>query len=101
MRGRVDFVQLAERAEQVFLRWAHLGLNQGPPACEAGALPLSYAPGKGSRLADLGVQPAVRQGRSLWYRPDPVRLRVDGLKPQAPLPLADFRPLIESELFRC
>jgi hypothetical protein len=29
-------------------RWAHLGSNQGPPACEAGALPLSYAPGRGS-----------------------------------------------------
>jgi hypothetical protein len=27
-----------------FLVWAHLGSNQGPPACEAGALPLSYAP---------------------------------------------------------
>ena len=26
-------------------RWAYLGLNQGPPACEAGALPLSYTPG--------------------------------------------------------
>jgi hypothetical protein len=26
------------------LWWAHLGSNQGPPACEAGALPLSYAP---------------------------------------------------------
>jgi hypothetical protein len=26
--------------------WAYLGLNQGPPACEAGALPLSYTPGK-------------------------------------------------------
>ena len=25
-------------------KWAHLGSNQGPPACEAGALPLSYAP---------------------------------------------------------
>src|SRR5262245_6197342 len=24
--------------------WAHLGLNQGPLACEASALPLSYAP---------------------------------------------------------
>jgi hypothetical protein len=24
--------------------WAHLGSNQGPPACEAGALPLTYAP---------------------------------------------------------
>ena len=29
-------------------RWAHLGSNQGPPACEAGALPLSYAPQGGS-----------------------------------------------------
>ena len=27
--------------------WAHLGSNQGPPACEAGALPLSYAPREG------------------------------------------------------
>jgi hypothetical protein len=26
--------------------WAHLGLNQGPLACEASALPLSYAPGR-------------------------------------------------------
>ena len=26
-------------------QWAHLGLNQGPLACEASALPLSYAPG--------------------------------------------------------
>ena len=26
------------------VQWAHLGSNQGPPACEAGALPLSYAP---------------------------------------------------------
>ena len=33
------------------LRWAHLGSNQGPPACEAGALPLSYAPGRKVRLA--------------------------------------------------
>jgi hypothetical protein len=30
--------------QQDFLWWAHLGSNQGPPACEAGALPLSYAP---------------------------------------------------------
>jgi hypothetical protein len=25
-------------------QWARLGSNQRPPACEAGALPLSYAP---------------------------------------------------------
>src|SRR5919201_1312678 len=37
-------------------RWAHLGSNQGPPACEAGALPLSYAPraGAGYRARGLG-----------------------------------------------
>jgi hypothetical protein len=28
--------------------WARLGSNQRPPACEAGALPLSYAPGRAS-----------------------------------------------------
>ena len=27
-------------------QWARLGSNQRPPACEAGALPLSYAPGR-------------------------------------------------------
>ena len=32
------------------LGWAHLGLNQGPLACEASALPLSYAPGSGDRI---------------------------------------------------
>jgi hypothetical protein len=30
--------------------WAHLGSNQGPLACEASALPLSYAPRAKSRL---------------------------------------------------
>jgi hypothetical protein len=35
-----------------FVAWAHLGSNQGPLACEASALPLSYAPGR-SRLAKL------------------------------------------------
>ena len=33
--------------------WAHLGLNQGPLACEASALPLSYAPGMPTRIAAL------------------------------------------------
>ncbi len=33
--------QLSYNARQV---WARLGLNQRPPACEADALPLSYAP---------------------------------------------------------
>jgi hypothetical protein len=36
------------RSGAIFLplcrRWARLGSNQRPPACEAGALPLSYAP---------------------------------------------------------
>jgi hypothetical protein len=33
---------------QHFVRWAQLGSNQRPPACEAGALPLSYAPKLGA-----------------------------------------------------
>ena len=37
--------------------WAHLGLNQGPPRCERGALPLSYAP-----IPDF----ARRPGPGLW-----------------------------------
>ena len=36
------------------MRWAHLGSNQGPLACEASALPLSYAPGRVVRLAHAG-----------------------------------------------
>ena len=32
------------------VEWAHLGSNQGPLACEASALPLSYAP-----RADKGI----------------------------------------------
>ena len=47
-------------------RWAHLGSNQGPLACEASALPLSYAPGKvrGTGEGSLGLLPSG---------PDPVR----------------------------
>ena len=45
-------------AEQCF-RWAYLGLNQGPPACEAGALPLSYTPGNRPRNASgRALEPA-------------------------------------------
>ena len=42
-------------------RWAHLGSNQGPLACEASALPLSYAPG----LAQPSIRAkwAARRGR--------------------------------------
>ena len=32
-------------------QWAHLGSNQGPLACEASALPLSYAPSTGNDSA--------------------------------------------------
>jgi hypothetical protein len=43
------FGQRETRRFQRVLRWACLGSNQGPPACEAGALPLSYAPGRKPR----------------------------------------------------
>ena len=35
--------------------WAHLGSNQGPLACEASALPLSYAPGRGENRSSLAL----------------------------------------------
>ena len=38
-------------------RWARLGLNQRPLACEASALPLSYAPGGGGFYARLRAGP--------------------------------------------
>src|SRR5262249_12350196 len=45
----VDDVQarLRERSPRLqgLSQWARLGSNRRPPACEAGALPLSYAPG--------------------------------------------------------
>ena len=34
----------SQEVADAFSEWAHLGLNQGPPRCERGALPLSYAP---------------------------------------------------------
>src|SRR5205814_5248473 len=53
--------------------WAYLGLNQGPPACEAGALPLSYTPGKRpGMLADGGCAPA---------EPAPPRTEWEGFEP--------------------
>ena len=41
------------RGTDAFLRWARLVSNQRPLACEASALPLSYAPGTG--LASLAA----------------------------------------------
>src|SRR5919108_5204874 len=47
--------------EPLYARWARLGSNQRPPACEAGALPLSYAPGLGEDTATgSGLGAAVR-----------------------------------------
>jgi Phage integrase family len=45
-----------------FPAWAHLGLNQGPLACEASALPLSYAP---STEEDSGTSPERRRSRAV------------------------------------
>ena len=46
--------------------WAHLGSNQGPLACEASALPLSYAPVERRRLSkafrELGTVRAMPAG---------------------------------------
>ena len=35
---------ILDNGSNSFQWWAHLGLNQGPLACQASALPLSYAP---------------------------------------------------------
>ena len=39
--------RVATGNEASLVRWARLGSNQRPLACEASALPLSYAPGRG------------------------------------------------------
>jgi hypothetical protein len=52
---------------RAFSRWAHLGSNQGPPACEAGALPLSYAPRElivAGSVATLGGPGRAKRGAS-------------------------------------
>src|SRR4029077_19361427 len=46
--------------------WARLGSNQTPPACEAGALPLSYAPRGGDRVAHARE---AHRPRVHWPRP--------------------------------
>src|SRR5687768_4084825 len=60
-----------------FFRWAWLGLNQRPPACEAGALPLSYTPWSRASLAqDFGGSPPAQElarclaGRGIVIAPD-------------------------------
>src|SRR3954447_22095149 len=50
--------------------WAHLGSNQGPLACEASALPLSYAPEEARNLAPMLVsdrESAAEAGASLTF----------------------------------
>ena len=48
-------------AAQRRVQWARLGSNQRPPACEAGALPLSYAPRETKSSATL-----EEPGRAKW-----------------------------------
>src|SRR5438046_3635737 len=64
--------------------WARLGSNQRPPACEAGALPLSYAPrpredsdvrdGARNPLSAAGF--STRTARTLFLTPLALRARV-------------------------
>lgn len=39
----------------VILFWRCGDLNPGPPACEAGALPLSYIPGSNEKGIKIGI----------------------------------------------
>ncbi len=72
-------------------RWAYLGLNQGPPACEAGALPLSYTPGKRpGMLADGRCRPDRRVAVERSGRDSNPR---DGLTPPTRFPVALLQPL--------
>ena len=48
-------------------RWAHLGSNQGPLACEASALPLSYAPGR-CKASEARATPQRPGGSPLFRR---------------------------------
>ena len=52
-------------AKPLVVKWAQLGLNQRPLACEASALPLSYAP-------------SVRRDYLTWFAP--IRLERDSLR---------------------
>jgi hypothetical protein len=44
--------------------WARLGLNQRPPACEADALPLSYAPAGTGQIIPPACSPPLGVQRS-------------------------------------
>src|SRR6202012_2427866 len=55
-------------AELLVSEWSRLGSNQRPPACEAGALPLSYetgAAGERRRRLTCAALPAERAARTL------------------------------------
>ena len=45
------------------LLWARLGSNQRPLACEASALPLSYAPGRVVIVGGLAILPGIEAVR--------------------------------------
>ena len=75
--------------------WARLGSNQRPPACEAGALPLSYAPRRERqgtvirRYATPATTPPARVGRRARRR-----IRRRGLRRQS-RPHGSRRPAAE------
>jgi hypothetical protein len=50
-------------------KWARLGSNQGPPACEAGALPLSYAPRESKSTGLFLADGLARDEQFLQLRP--------------------------------
>lgn len=86
--GPWESVGMAQRSR--FQGWAHLGSNQGPLACEASALPLSYAPGR-RRLAEC--RPGGRSGRSGMLGCFGVRrATVDEAQDRERKPVAGTRP---------
>jgi hypothetical protein len=53
--GPASTLEAGNQSDLQGLSWARLGSNQRPLACEASALPLSYAPEGPSRLAPPGA----------------------------------------------
>jgi hypothetical protein len=62
--------RVRKRGSPLVQSWAHLGSNQGPPACEAGALPLSYAPESESRIPNE-IRSNLGEGRLIANVPVP------------------------------
>ncbi len=72
--------------------WAHLGSNQGPLACEASALPLSYAPGREMKASGLGADGCRLQAGCQAPTRAPTRSRAEAARRCRPPRCRRHRP---------